>query len=138
MLGRSLLVPVLLLLFAAGAPAQTPSGRISGTIVDASGLPVPGVTVTLTNPAANVARTVQTNDSYMLLPSVDVLEEFKVVSGSFDAEYGCAIAQVNVSTKSGSNEVRGTAFEFLRNSRTFARRTAISSRSTIRRRACST
>ena len=33
MLGRSLLVPVLLLLFAAGAPAQTPSGRISGTIL---------------------------------------------------------------------------------------------------------
>jgi hypothetical protein len=265
MLGRSLLVPVLLLLFAAGAPiaAQTPSGEISGTIVDASGLPVPGVTVTLTNPATNVSRTVQTNEvglyvisaippgtydlkaeltgfrtvdrqglvvqvggairitftmdvgdlsenltvvahspliqtenaaistvienraivelplngrnylqlaslipgattngpsssqgkqrmggqrnsfalnvagqrvhynhysldgventdlnfnSYMLLPSVDALEEFNVVSGIFDAEYGRAIAQVNVSTKSGSNKVRGTGFEFLRNS----------------------
>jgi len=53
----------------------------------------------------------------MLLPSVDALEEFNVVSGLFDAEYGRAIAQVNVSTKSGSNRVRGTAFEFLRNSR---------------------
>src|SRR6266508_4245172 len=56
-------------------------------------------------------------NSYMLLPSVDALEEFNVVSGIFDAEYGRAIAQVNVSTKSGSNKVRGTAFEFLRNSR---------------------
>jgi Carboxypeptidase regulatory-like domain len=56
-------------------------------------------------------------NSYMLLPSVDALEEFNVVSGLFDAEYGRAIAQVNVSTKSGSNKVRGTAFEFLRNSR---------------------
>jgi hypothetical protein len=56
-------------------------------------------------------------NSYMLLPSVDALEEFNVISGLFDAEYGRAIAQVNVSTKSGSNKARGTAFEFLRNSR---------------------
>src|SRR5436190_8213881 len=55
-------------------------------------------------------------NSYMLLPSVDALEEFNVISGLFDAEYGRAIAQVNVSTKSGSNQLRGTAFEFLRNS----------------------
>src|SRR4030095_12308180 len=55
-------------------------------------------------------------NSYMLLPSVDALEEFNVISGIFDAEYGRAIAQVNVSTKSGSNQVRGTVFEFLRNS----------------------
>jgi len=55
-------------------------------------------------------------NSYMLLPSVDALEEFNVVAGLFDAEYGRAIAQVNVSTKSGSNQLRGTAFEFVRNS----------------------
>ena len=55
-------------------------------------------------------------NSYMLLPSVDALEEFNVISGIFDAEYGRAIAQVNVSTKSGSNQLRGTVFEFLRNS----------------------
>jgi hypothetical protein len=55
-------------------------------------------------------------NSYMLLPSVDALEEFNVVSGLFDAEYGRAIAQVNVSTKSGSNQLRGTGFEFVRNS----------------------
>src|SRR5258705_3664116 len=55
-------------------------------------------------------------NSYMLLPSVDALEEFNIVSGLFDAEYGRAIAQVNVSTKSGSNKLRGTVFEFLRNS----------------------
>jgi hypothetical protein len=60
-------------------------------------------------------------NSYMLLPSVDALEEFNVISGLFDAEYGRAIAQVNVSTKSGSNQLRGTAFEFLRNSALDAR-----------------
>jgi len=55
-------------------------------------------------------------NSYMLLPSVDALEEFNIVSGLFDAEYGRAIAQVNVSTKSGSNQLRGTVFEFGRHS----------------------
>src|SRR5262249_17823095 len=55
-------------------------------------------------------------NSYMLLPSIDAIREFKVESGLFDAEYGRAIAQVNVSTKSGTNQFHGAAFEFLRNS----------------------
>lgn len=55
-------------------------------------------------------------NSYMLLPSVDALREFKVESGLFDAEYGRAIAQINVSTKSGTNQFHGALFEFLRNS----------------------
>ena len=52
-----------LLLFTSPAYAQTPSGEISGTVADASGLPVPGVTVTLTNQATNITRVVQTNES---------------------------------------------------------------------------
>src|SRR5437879_6078473 len=263
MLRRSVGVWLLLLLLAIVAPvhAQTPSGEISGTVVDSSGLPVPGVTVTLTNPATNVVRVVQTNEvglyvisaippgtydlkaeligfrpverqglvvqvgsanrvaftmdvgsvsealtvvahapliqtenaaistvienraivelplngrnylqlaslipgattngpsssqgkqrmggqrnsfalnvsgqrihfnhyaldgientdlnfnSYMLLPSIDALQEFKVESGLFDAEYGRAIAQINASTRSGTNQLHGTIFEFLR------------------------
>ena len=55
-------------------------------------------------------------NSYMLLPSVDALEEFKVESGIFGAEFGRAIAQINASTKSGTNQFHGTVFEFLRNS----------------------
>ncbi len=55
-------------------------------------------------------------NSYMLLPSIDAIREFKVESGLFDAEYGRAIAQVNVSTKSGTNQFHGVLFEFLRNS----------------------
>lgn len=55
-------------------------------------------------------------NSYMLLPSVDALQEFNVVAGLFDAEYGRAIAQINASTKSGTNQFHGTVFEFVRNS----------------------
>jgi hypothetical protein len=60
-------------------------------------------------------------NSYMLLPSIDALREFKVESGLFDAEYGRAIAQINVSTKSGTNQFHGTLFEFIRNSALDAR-----------------
>ncbi len=55
-------------------------------------------------------------NTYLLLPSIDALAEFKVEAGTFGAEYGRAIAQINVSTKSGTNEIHGAAFEFLRNS----------------------
>ena len=64
MSGRFVAIPLFLILAAIVAPvhAQTPSGEISGTVVDSSGLPVPGVTVTLTNQATNVVRVVQTNE----------------------------------------------------------------------------
>jgi hypothetical protein len=55
-------------------------------------------------------------NSYMLLPSVDALEEFKVESGIFGAEFGRAVAQINASTKSGTNAYHGSVFEFMRNS----------------------
>ncbi len=55
-------------------------------------------------------------NSYMLLPSVDALEEFKVESGIFGAEFGRAVAQINATTKSGTNQYHGTLFEFVRNS----------------------
>lgn len=55
-------------------------------------------------------------NTYLLLPSIDALQEFKVESGTFPAEYGRAIAQINVSTKSGTNSIHGAAYEFVRNS----------------------
>ena len=54
-------------------------------------------------------------NTYLFLPSIDALQEFKVESGLFSAEYGRGIAQVNVSTKSGSNQFHGVAFAFVRN-----------------------
>ncbi len=55
-------------------------------------------------------------NTYLFLPSIDALQEFKLESGVYAAEYGRGVAQVNVSTKSGGNDFHGTAFAFVRNS----------------------
>ena len=54
-------------------------------------------------------------NTYAFLPSIDSVEEFKVQTGVYSAEFGREVAQVNVSTKSGTNAYHGTLFEFIRN-----------------------
>src|SRR5262245_39139990 len=53
-------------------------------------------------------------NTYIFLPSVDALEEFKVQTGVYSAEFGREASQVNVVTKSGTNFLHGTVFEFHR------------------------
>ena len=49
-------------------------------------------------------------------PSIDALSEFKVITNGFSAEYGkTSSGIVALSIKSGTNELHGTVFEFLRN-----------------------
>jgi Carboxypeptidase regulatory-like domain/TonB-dependent Receptor Plug Domain len=49
-------------------------------------------------------------------PSPDAIEEFRVLTNTFDAEYGRNSGSVvNVVTKSGTNSVHGDVYEFIRN-----------------------
>ncbi len=51
-----------------------------------------------------------------IVPNLDAIAEFRILSANFDAEYGKYTGgQINVVTKSGTNEFHGDVFEFLRN-----------------------
>ncbi|HZR30553.1 MAG TPA: TonB-dependent receptor [Terriglobales bacterium] len=60
------------------------------------------------------------NDQFVNLPAIqpspDSIQEFRVITNTFDAEYGRnSGAIVNVVTKSGTNRLHGSAYEFFRN-----------------------
>jgi len=62
---------------------------------------------------------VDNNDAYVnryvVQPSVDAIEEFKVATNGYSAEYGRnAGGQVNVITRSGTNRLDGSAYEYFR------------------------
>ena len=51
-----------------------------------------------------------------LIPNLDSIAEFRLITNSFDAEYGkVSGAVMNSITKSGANRIHGDVFEFLRN-----------------------
>src|SRR6266581_4537409 len=62
------------------------------------------------------------NDQFVNLPTVqpspDSIQEFRVLTNTFDAEYGRNSGSVvNVITKSGTNDLHGNVYEFFRNTK---------------------
>ncbi len=92
------------------------------------GFPIPGASMSI---IANGQREINSNilldgvdakepriHVTVFTPSIDAVEEFKVQTGTYSAEFGQGSgAQVQISMKSGTNDLHGTGFEFLRNDR---------------------
>jgi Carboxypeptidase regulatory-like domain/TonB dependent receptor len=111
-------------------------GVIFGTsrigVTQQGGVPIPGQTVQI---AAEGQRDIQQRatidgvvtteprtNTMTYLPSIEAIEEFKVQSAVYSAEYGVnSGAQINVAIKSGTNSLHGTLFEFVRNDKFDAR-----------------
>jgi hypothetical protein len=72
--------------------------------------------VSLNDPSANGSATEGNYNTGIGIANPDAIQEFKIQTSLFDAGYGRKPgANVNVVTKSGTNEYHGTAFEFFRN-----------------------
>lgn len=57
-----------------------------------------------------------------IVPNLDSIQDFRILTSNFDAEFGnYSGGQVLVTTKSGTNNLHGNAFEFLRNTQLDAR-----------------
>lgn len=102
---------------------------VGATILDPSGTLNPGtISVNGQRETANYFSVngsdaeEDVNAGTAIIPNLDAIAEFRIVTSNFDAEYGeFSGGQVNVITKNGSNELHGNAFDFLRNTDVDAR-----------------
>ena len=106
------------LIFLSGLATPAPSGDLN------TNKNFPTVTISVAGGQANGMTYIMDggnhNDPFNNLnlptPFPDALQEFKVETSSLPARYGYhAASAVNLVTKSGTNEIHGDAFEFLRN-----------------------
>jgi hypothetical protein len=112
------------------ATASGMTGAFAGSF-QAAGFPAPLVSGSLNAGAQSVNGMREADNGFLLngvlvqetgfsgsglIPNLDSLAEFRILTNNFDAEYGnYAGGQINVVTKAGTNQWHGNAFEFLRN-----------------------
>jgi len=105
--------------------AHTSHGAATGSTVPLYWRPGQNSAISVTGgrPSANAFRidgTTNTDPSfntYIVNLPPDAIQEFQIETGSYSAELGAAgTGQVNVVTKAGTHNMRGSIYEFLRNS----------------------
>lgn len=69
----------------------------------------------------------------LVIPNVDAIQEFTVLSGNMSPEFGHTPNMIVASLKSGTNEFHGTVFEFLRNEKLDARNFFLKNREPLKR-----
>jgi hypothetical protein len=75
-----------------------------------------GSNIYLAAAGAGAAQATSNNGGYNNLVSVDALQEYKIQSSTYEAEYGRSPgAQLSILTRSGTNQWHGVLFEYLRN-----------------------
>ena len=72
-------------------------------------------------------------NTFVVRPSVEALQEFKVQTGVYSAEFGKATSQINATTRAGTNDFHGSFFEFLRNDAIQAKRWNVNQKNPFRR-----
>lgn len=104
------------------APSVVPQGQFEGSPVGKNPFGYSNFQIggAITNQGAEYLDGVPLNNSYInelsLIPTQDALQEFKVQTNNLDAEWGrFAGGVINFTTKSGTNQYHGTAYDFLRN-----------------------
>lgn len=100
----------------ASAESSPGVGTLQGGVRAQTNISVAGQRLEFNHYTLDGAENTDPNfNSYIIHPSVDAVQEFKVQTGIYSAEFGRGASQINVNTVSGTNTYHGAAFEFLRN-----------------------
>lgn len=110
-----------LALLAPGTTPQMPGSFVGNRRPTPGGLNAPAFYVGGAREKSNgyLIDGVDSQDPHYLspsfFPSVDTIQEFKLLTNAYSAEYGRFAAQINAATRSGGNRFRGGAYHFFRN-----------------------
>ena len=101
-----------------GVSAFSPSGGLNPGTMSVNGQRESANSFMLN--ASDIEESV--NEGTAVIPNLDSISEFRILTSNFDAEYGeFSGAQISVVTKAGTNAFHGDIFEFVRNTALDAR-----------------